>query len=87
MSCLSRRPGYPLPSISQMRIPGVSTTKGLVSTAMPGSRSPFLTATFSAYAAIEAAEAELADPAVVEFWTAVNYSVINRVAPELATDR
>jgi len=54
---------------------------------MPGSRSPFLTATFSAYAAIEAAEAELADPAVVEFWTAVNYSVINRVAPELATDR
>lgn len=39
------------------------------------------------YAAIEAAEAELADPEVTEFWTAVNYSVINRLASEMATER
>lgn len=39
------------------------------------------------YTAIEAAEAEFADPAASEFWTAVNYSVINRLAPELATER
>ncbi|AWN36545.1 EthD domain-containing protein [Methylobacterium radiodurans] len=39
------------------------------------------------YAAIEAAEAELADPDVSEFWTAVNYSVINRLVPERATER
>ena len=39
------------------------------------------------YAAIEAAEAEFADPAASEFWTAVNYGVINRLVPELATKR
>ena len=39
------------------------------------------------YAAIEAAEAELADPEASEFWTAVNYSVINRLMPERATER
>jgi hypothetical protein len=39
------------------------------------------------YAAIEAAEAELAEPEASEFWTAVTYSVINRLAPERATDR
>ncbi|APX88172.1 hypothetical protein BV511_16010 [Methylorubrum extorquens] len=39
------------------------------------------------YAAIEASEAELADPEVSEFWTALNYGVINRLVPELATER
>ena len=36
--------------------------------------------------AIEASEAKLAGEGS-EFWTAVNYSVINRLMPELATDR
>lgn len=40
-----------------------------------------------AWAAIEQAEAEIADPDASEFWTAVNYSVINRLAPEQATAR
>lgn len=39
------------------------------------------------YAAIEAAAAEPADPAASEFWTAVHYSAINRLVPELATER
>lgn len=39
------------------------------------------------YVAIEAAEAELTDLKASEFWTAVNYSVINRLVPELATER
>lgn len=39
------------------------------------------------HAVIEAAENALADPATSEFWTAINYSVINRLMPELATDR
>ena len=37
------------------------------------------------YAATEAAEGELADPETSEFWTAVNYSVVNRLMLELAT--
>lgn len=39
------------------------------------------------YAAIEAAEAAFADPEASEFWTAVNYSVVNRLVPEMATER
>ena len=39
------------------------------------------------HASIEAAEATFADPDASEFWTAVNYSVINRLVPERATDR
>ena len=39
------------------------------------------------HAVIEAAENALADPETSEFWTAINYSVINRLMPELATDR
>lgn len=39
------------------------------------------------YAAIAADEAAFADPAASEFWTAVNYSVINRLVPERATER
>jgi len=38
------------------------------------------------YVAIEAQEAELTGDGS-EFWTAVNYSVINRLMPELATKR
>ncbi|GEP07251.1 EthD domain-containing protein [Methylobacterium oxalidis] len=38
------------------------------------------------HAAIEAAEAEIADPRASEFWTAVNYGVINRRRPEVATE-
>ncbi|MBP0496302.1 EthD family reductase [Roseomonas indoligenes] len=38
------------------------------------------------YAAIEADEAELAGEGS-EFWTALNYSVINRLLPELPTER
>jgi hypothetical protein len=37
--------------------------------------------------AIEAAEAEIMDQNTSEFWTAVNYSVINRLVPECATER
>lgn len=36
---------------------------------------------------IEAAEGEFVDQEKSEFWTSVNYSVINRLMPELATDR
>ncbi|MGX7707807.1 EthD domain-containing protein [Methylobacterium sp. Gmos1] len=39
------------------------------------------------HAAIEAAEIEFTDPDESEFWTAVNYSVVNRLSPELATER
>jgi hypothetical protein len=39
------------------------------------------------YRAIEADEAAFADVAQSEFWTGVNYSVINRLLPELATRR
>ncbi|SDA33032.1 hypothetical protein SAMN02799622_05428 [Methylobacterium sp. UNC378MF] len=39
------------------------------------------------HAAIEAAEAEFADTGASEFWTAVNYGVVNRLVPELATER
>jgi hypothetical protein len=40
----------------------------------------------SDYAEIEADEAKVSGEAT-EFWTAVNYSVINRLVPELATER
>lgn len=36
---------------------------------------------------IEAAEGRLTDEVNSEFWTTVNYSVINRLVPELATER
>jgi hypothetical protein len=39
------------------------------------------------HAAIEDAEQALADPETSEFWTAINYSVINRLVPELPTER
>jgi hypothetical protein len=39
------------------------------------------------YAEIEAAEAKLVDLQSSEFWTAINYNVINRLVPELATER
>ena len=39
------------------------------------------------HAAIEADEANFTDPAASEFWTAVTYAVINRLMPELATER
>lgn len=39
------------------------------------------------YAAIKATEAEFVDPEASEFGTAVNYSVVNRLMPELATER
>ena len=38
------------------------------------------------HAAIEASESRLAGEGS-EFWTAVNYSIINRLMPELATER
>ena len=38
------------------------------------------------HAAIQASEDALADEGS-EWWTAVNFSVINRLAPEVATDR
>lgn len=38
------------------------------------------------YAAVQASEDALAGEGS-EWWTAVNYSVINRLAPEVATDR
>ena len=37
--------------------------------------------------AIQADEAILADASRSEFWTAVNYNVINRLCPEVATER
>jgi hypothetical protein len=43
--------------------------------------------THSDYAAIETDEATLMDASGSEFWTAVNYSVINRLYPEQATKR
>jgi hypothetical protein len=39
------------------------------------------------YRAIEADEASLVDAGGSEFWTAVNYAIINRLYPELETDR
>lgn len=39
------------------------------------------------HAVIEAAENAIADPETSEFWTAINYSVINRLMPERATER
>ena len=39
------------------------------------------------YRAIEADEATFIDLARSEFWTGLNYSVINRLLPELATRR
>jgi hypothetical protein len=39
------------------------------------------------HAVIEAAENALADPETSEFWTAINYSVINRLMPERETER
>jgi hypothetical protein len=39
------------------------------------------------YRAIQADEAILADASRSEFWTAVNYNVINRLYPEVATER
>ncbi|QJW96732.1 EthD domain-containing protein [Frigoriglobus tundricola] len=39
------------------------------------------------YRAIETDEAALTDAGLSEFWTAVNYSVINRLYPEVSTDR
>ena len=38
------------------------------------------------YRAIAADEAEFTDPAQSEYWTSLNYSVINRLLPELATN-
>ena len=43
--------------------------------------------THADHAAIEVSESALCDAAGSEWWTAVNYSVINRLLPELATDR
>ena len=39
------------------------------------------------YRAIQADEAILADASRSEFWTAVNYNVIDRLYPEVATER
>ena len=43
--------------------------------------------THADHAAIEVSENALSDAVGPEWWTAVNYSVINRLLPELATDR
>ncbi len=39
------------------------------------------------YAAIEADEREFVDPVRSEYWTALNYNIINRLYPEMATRR
>ncbi|MBX9623327.1 MAG: EthD domain-containing protein [Gemmataceae bacterium] len=39
------------------------------------------------HAAVEAAERQLTDPAGSEYWTAVNYNIINRLYPERVTRR